>query len=80
MFLLFCYSGGVVSISQFLVFVDLVGSTAANTERLGIGEIRDLINLEMPQLNDALVSNKTNTQVPTIVSTCFSQFAKKNTK
>ncbi|XP_042562663.1 ranBP-type and C3HC4-type zinc finger-containing protein 1 [Clupea harengus] len=46
------------------------GSTAANTERLGIGEIRDLINLEMPQLNDALVSNKTNTQVGWACPSC----------
>lgn len=48
-----------------------LGNTAANAERLGIGEIRDLINLEMPQLNEALVSNKDNTQVNTTESTCF---------
>lgn len=35
----------------------------AGSERLGLGEIRDLINLEMPQLNEALSSSRPNTQV-----------------
>ncbi|XP_041924152.1 ranBP-type and C3HC4-type zinc finger-containing protein 1 [Alosa sapidissima] len=42
---------------------NIAGSVAANAERLGIGEIRDLIHLEMPQLNEALVSNKDNNQM-----------------
>nr|XP_023679490.1 ranBP-type and C3HC4-type zinc finger-containing protein 1-like isoform X2 [Paramormyrops kingsleyae] len=32
------------------------GSAASGVEKLGIGEIRELINLEMPQLNEALGS------------------------
>ncbi|KAF5890606.1 ranBP-type and C3HC4-type zinc finger-containing protein 1-like, partial [Clarias magur] len=34
----------------------------AGTERLGLGEIRELVNLEMPQLNEALSPSRTNTQ------------------
>ncbi|KAM3843136.1 ranBP-type and C3HC4-type zinc finger-containing protein 1-like [Diretmus argenteus] len=37
-------------------------STSSNTERGSINEIRDLINLEMPQLGEALSSNRTSTQ------------------
>ncbi|XP_057201187.1 ranBP-type and C3HC4-type zinc finger-containing protein 1 [Triplophysa rosa] len=39
-----------------------LSNSASGTERLGLGEIRDLINLEMPQLNEAMVPNRTNTQ------------------
>ncbi|XP_036378467.1 ranBP-type and C3HC4-type zinc finger-containing protein 1 isoform X2 [Megalops cyprinoides] len=39
-----------------------MGSSGGGAERLGIGEIRDLINLEMPQLNEAMVPSKANTQ------------------
>lgn len=38
------------------------GSSTGGAERLGLGEIRELINLEMPQLNEALVPNRSNTQ------------------
>ncbi|RXN17328.1 ranBP-type and C3HC4-type zinc finger-containing 1-like protein [Labeo rohita] len=38
------------------------GNSAGGTERLGLGDIRDLINLELPQLNDALSPNRTSTQ------------------
>uniref|UniRef100_A0A9J8BXR2 Heme-oxidized IRP2 ubiquitin ligase 1 homolog n=1 Tax=Cyprinus carpio carpio TaxID=630221 RepID=A0A9J8BXR2_CYPCA len=37
-------------------------NSAGGTERLGLGEIRDLINLELPQLNEALSPNRTSTQ------------------
>ncbi|XP_039646164.1 ranBP-type and C3HC4-type zinc finger-containing protein 1 [Perca fluviatilis] len=36
--------------------------TSSNTERGNISEIRDLINLEMPQLNEALSPNTASTQ------------------
>ncbi|KAG9347700.1 hypothetical protein JZ751_003713 [Albula glossodonta] len=35
-----------------------MGGSVGGAEKLGIGEIRDLINLEMPQLNEALQPNK----------------------
>ncbi|XP_028825224.1 ranBP-type and C3HC4-type zinc finger-containing protein 1 [Denticeps clupeoides] len=38
------------------------GSAGPSAERLSISEIRELINLEMPQLNEALGPNKSNTQ------------------
>lgn len=30
---------------------------------MGLSDIRDLINLELPQLNEALAPNRTSTQV-----------------
>ncbi|KAJ8387189.1 hypothetical protein AAFF_G00160010 [Aldrovandia affinis] len=39
-----------------------MGSSAGGAEKLAVGEIRDIINLEMPQLNEALVPSKANTQ------------------
>ncbi|KAG7455081.1 hypothetical protein MATL_G00252720 [Megalops atlanticus] len=38
------------------------GSSGGGTERLGVGEIRDLLNLEMLHLNEATGPNKPNTQ------------------
>ncbi|XP_036418415.1 ranBP-type and C3HC4-type zinc finger-containing protein 1 [Colossoma macropomum] len=46
------------------------GSSMGGAERLGLGEIRDLINLEMPQLNEALVSNRSNTQLGWACPSC----------
>ncbi|XP_030635796.1 ranBP-type and C3HC4-type zinc finger-containing protein 1 [Chanos chanos] len=46
------------------------GGAGGGAERLGLGEIRDLINLEMPQLNDALLPNRTNTQVGWACPSC----------
>ncbi|KAM9500491.1 ranBP-type and C3HC4-type zinc finger-containing protein 1 [Clarias gariepinus] len=42
----------------------------AGTERLGLGEIRELINLEMPQLNEALLPSGTNTQLGWACPSC----------
>ncbi|XP_053089301.1 ranBP-type and C3HC4-type zinc finger-containing protein 1 isoform X2 [Pangasianodon hypophthalmus] len=42
----------------------------AGIERLGLGEIRDLINLEMPQLNEALLPGRTNTQLGWACPSC----------
>ncbi|XP_071270545.1 ranBP-type and C3HC4-type zinc finger-containing protein 1-like isoform X2 [Salvelinus alpinus] len=39
------------------------GPNGAGAERLNISEIKDLINLEMPQLNDALSPKKSGPQV-----------------
>uniref|UniRef100_A0A8C2CMZ6 Heme-oxidized IRP2 ubiquitin ligase 1 homolog n=1 Tax=Cyprinus carpio TaxID=7962 RepID=A0A8C2CMZ6_CYPCA len=39
-----------------------LSNSAGSTERLGLGDIRDLINLELPQLNEALTPNRTSTQ------------------
>ncbi|KAJ8377986.1 hypothetical protein AAFF_G00249230 [Aldrovandia affinis] len=38
------------------------GSSGSGTERLGVGEIRDLLNLDMLHLNEATVPNKPKTQ------------------
>ncbi|KTG45921.1 hypothetical protein cypCar_00007699, partial [Cyprinus carpio] len=46
------------------------GNSAGGTERLGLGEIRDLINLELPQLNEALSPNRTSTQLGWACPTC----------
>ncbi|XP_051952498.1 ranBP-type and C3HC4-type zinc finger-containing protein 1 [Xyrauchen texanus] len=47
-----------------------LSNSAGGTERLGLGEIRDLINLEIPQLNEALVPKRTNTQLGWACPTC----------
>lgn len=45
-------------------------NNAGGTERLGLGEIRDLINLEMPQLKEAMAPNRTNTQLGWACPSC----------
>ncbi|XP_016299451.1 ranBP-type and C3HC4-type zinc finger-containing protein 1 isoform X2 [Sinocyclocheilus anshuiensis] len=47
-----------------------LSNSAGSTERLGLGDIRDLINLELPQLNEALASNRTSTQLGWACPTC----------
>ncbi|KAI5607360.1 ranBP-type and C3HC4-type zinc finger-containing protein 1 isoform X1 [Silurus asotus] len=42
----------------------------AGMERLGLGEIRDLINMEMPQLNEVLSPSRTNTQLGWACPSC----------
>ncbi|XP_016135459.1 ranBP-type and C3HC4-type zinc finger-containing protein 1 isoform X2 [Sinocyclocheilus grahami] len=47
-----------------------LSNRAGSTERLGLGDIRDLINLELPQLNEALAPNRTSTQLGWACPTC----------
>ncbi|XP_016386242.1 ranBP-type and C3HC4-type zinc finger-containing protein 1-like isoform X2 [Sinocyclocheilus rhinocerous] len=47
-----------------------LSNSAGSTERLGLGDIRDLINLELPQLNEALAPNRTSTQLGWACPTC----------
>ncbi|XP_066537282.1 ranBP-type and C3HC4-type zinc finger-containing protein 1 isoform X2 [Hoplias malabaricus] len=46
------------------------GSGTVGAERLGLSEIRDLINLEMPQLNEAMVPNRSNKQLGWACPSC----------
>lgn len=47
-----------------------LSNSAGSTERMGLGDIRDLINLELPQLNEALTPNRTSTQPGWACPTC----------
>ncbi|XP_051576007.1 ranBP-type and C3HC4-type zinc finger-containing protein 1-like [Myxocyprinus asiaticus] len=47
-----------------------LSDSAGGTDQLGLVEKRDLINLEMPQLNEALVPNRTNTQLGWACPSC----------
>lgn len=47
-----------------------LSNSAGSTERLGLGDIRDLINFEMPHLNEALAPNRTSTQLGWACPTC----------
>ncbi|XP_067294835.1 ranBP-type and C3HC4-type zinc finger-containing protein 1 [Pseudorasbora parva] len=47
-----------------------LSNSAGGTERLGLSDIRDLINLELPQLNEALAPNRTSTQLGWACPTC----------
>lgn len=47
-----------------------LSNSAGSTERLGLGDIRDYINLELPQLNEALAPNRTSTQLGWACPTC----------
>ncbi|XP_062850562.1 ranBP-type and C3HC4-type zinc finger-containing protein 1 [Trichomycterus rosablanca] len=46
------------------------GSHLIRAERLGVREIHDLINLEMPQLNDALAPNRTTVRLGWACPSC----------
>ncbi|XP_056317875.1 ranBP-type and C3HC4-type zinc finger-containing protein 1 [Danio aesculapii] len=47
-----------------------LSNNAGGSERLGLSDIRDLINLELPQLNEALGPNRTSTQPGWACPTC----------
>ncbi|KAJ8279911.1 hypothetical protein COCON_G00069770 [Conger conger] len=47
-----------------------MGSSGAGAENLGVGEIRDIINLEMPQLKEALDPSKASTQLGWACPSC----------
>ena len=48
--------------AQFVTF-PLGAKAAGGAEKQNVGELRDLIHLEMPQLNQALTQNKSSSQV-----------------
>lgn len=47
-----------------------LSNNAGGSERLGLSDIRDLINLELPQLNEALGPNRTSIQPGWACPTC----------